>query len=64
MEMYRKITVILCKLKIIFPTSFWNVIEHLLVHLAQEAHLGGLVHYRWMDPFERFFSLVEIEDKE
>ncbi|CAM8959729.1 unnamed protein product [Rhodiola kirilowii] len=28
--------------------------EHLPIHLADEVLLGGLVHYRWMYPFEHF----------
>ena len=28
--------------------------EHLPIHLAREAALGGSVHYRWMYPFERY----------
>jgi len=39
-------------LETIFPPSFFNVMEHLLVHLAEEAELGGPVQYRWMYPFE------------
>ena len=30
--------------------------EHLPVHLAYEAYLGGPVQYRWMYPFERFMG--------
>ena len=45
MEMHRNIAVILYKLEIIFPPKFWNVMEHLPVHLAQEAHLGDPIHY-------------------
>ena len=53
-EMHHKIPIILCKLETIFPPSFWNVMEHVVVHLAQEAYLGGPVHYKWMYPLERF----------
>jgi len=56
MEMHRTILIILCKLETIFPPAFWNVMEHVLVDLAQQAYLGGPVHYRWMYPFERFFN--------
>ena len=44
----------LCNLKKIFPPSFFDVMEHLAVHLADEAALGGPVQYRWMYPFERY----------
>jgi len=56
METHQQIVIILCKLETIFPPGLWNVTEYLSVHLAQEAYLGGLVHYRWMYPFERFFK--------
>ncbi|KAL3820333.1 hypothetical protein ACJIZ3_006238 [Penstemon smallii] len=52
-DLEKKIPVILCKLEIIFPPAFFDVMVHLSVHLAQEAKLGGPVHYRWMYPFER-----------
>jgi hypothetical protein len=26
---------------------------HLVVHLVEEAKLGGPIHYRWMYPIER-----------
>ena len=38
----------LCKLEMIFPSSFFNSIEHLLIHLLFEAKVGGPVQYRWM----------------
>jgi len=39
----------------IFPPSFFDVMEHLPIHLPDEAILGGPVQFRWMYPFERFF---------
>ncbi|KAG7556996.1 Transposon En/Spm-like [Arabidopsis suecica] len=47
------IVMILCNLEKIFPPSFFDVMEHLPVHLPDEAELGGPVQYRWMYPFER-----------
>lgn len=52
-RMQENIAVILCKLEKIFPPSFFDVMEHLPIHLAEEALLGGPVQYRWMFPFER-----------
>ena len=43
----------LCKLEKIFPPSFFDSMEHLPIHLAYEAKVGGPVQYRWMYPFER-----------
>ncbi|XP_048632974.1 uncharacterized protein LOC125607181 [Brassica napus] len=44
----------LCNLEKIFPPSFFDVMEHLLVHLPDEVALGGPVHFRWMYVFERY----------
>ena len=48
----RSIVETLCKLEKIFPPAMFDVMEHLPVHLAYEAKMGGSVHYRWMYPFE------------
>jgi len=50
--MEQNIPVILCKLERIFPPGFFNVMEHLPIHLAYEARVCGPVQYRWMYPFE------------
>ncbi|XP_040994337.1 uncharacterized protein LOC121240879 [Juglans microcarpa x Juglans regia] len=50
------IVLILCKLEIIFPPSFFNVMVHLALHLPLEALLAGLVQYRWMYPFKWFLE--------
>jgi len=63
MEMPQQIVIILCKLETIFPPGFWNVMEHLPVYLAQEAYLGGPVHYRWMYSFERFLKWLKQKAK-
>ncbi|KAL0392927.1 UNVERIFIED_CONTAM: hypothetical protein Sradi_2515500 [Sesamum radiatum] len=42
----------LCKLERIFPLAFLDVMIHLMIHLASEAKLTGLVQYHWMFPFE------------
>jgi len=51
--MEEKIPIIMCKLEQIFPPSFFDSMEHLPIHLAYEARVGGPVQYRWMYPFER-----------
>ncbi|XP_052621646.1 uncharacterized protein LOC128127243 [Lactuca sativa] len=43
----------ICKLEKIFPPRFFDSMEHLVIHLAQEAMLGGPVQYRWMYLYER-----------
>ncbi|CAN1800359.1 hypothetical protein LINPERHAP1_LOCUS22506, partial [Linum perenne] len=53
------IITILCKLELIFPPAFFDVMDHLAVHLPQEAKLGGPVQYRWMYPIERFLGTLK-----
>ena len=36
-KIHRNIVVTLCKLETIFPPAFFNVMEHLPVHLTEEA---------------------------
>jgi len=52
-ELHRNIVITLCKLETIFPHGFFNVMEHLPVHLAKEAQPGSPVQYQWIYPFER-----------
>nr|XP_009789966.1 PREDICTED: uncharacterized protein LOC104237505 [Nicotiana sylvestris] len=40
-------------LEILFPPTFFTVMVHLSIHLAEEAKLGGPVHHRNMYPVER-----------
>jgi hypothetical protein len=53
------IVVILCKLEMIFPPAFFDIMVHLAVHLPREAKLARLVHYRWMYPIERFMGKLK-----
>lgn len=48
-----KIALTLCELECIMPPSFFDIMEHLPIHLADEAAIGGPVQYRWMYPIER-----------
>ena len=48
-----KIAMILCKMEMIFPPSFFDIMVHLPIHLATEAKIVGLVQYHWMYPIER-----------
>ena len=52
-KLHTEIGPILYKLESKFPPAFFVVMIHLTVHLAQEASIGGSVHYRYMYPIER-----------
>ncbi|XP_016551380.2 LOW QUALITY PROTEIN: squalene monooxygenase SE1 [Capsicum annuum] len=51
--MKSNIVVITNKLEKIFPSTFFDVMKHLPIHLVHKARLGGPVQTRWMNPFER-----------
>jgi hypothetical protein len=53
LELEKVAPVLLCKLEKIFPPSFFLPMQHLIVHLLTEAHLGGPVSARWYYPIER-----------
>ncbi|XP_061348046.1 uncharacterized protein LOC133293480 [Gastrolobium bilobum] len=53
------VPIMLCKLEMIFPPTFFDSMEHLPVHLAYEARIGGSQQYRWMYPFERFLKTLK-----
>ncbi|XP_057443879.1 uncharacterized protein LOC130736038 [Lotus japonicus] len=58
-HLQNRIGLTLCKLERIFPPSFFDVMVHLSVHLANEAKIGGPVQYRWMYPVERFLRILK-----
>lgn len=40
-----EIPMVLCNLETVFPPAFFDVIEHLPVHIAFYAMIAGLLHY-------------------
>ncbi|KAK4390260.1 hypothetical protein Sango_2089300 [Sesamum angolense] len=57
----KNIVEILCKLEKIFPPVFFYSMEHLSIHSAYEAKVGGPMQYRWMYPFERYLDDDEMK---
>ncbi|KAL3500050.1 hypothetical protein ACH5RR_039143 [Cinchona calisaya] len=54
-----RIAIILCHLEKIIPPSFLDVMEHLPIHLTEEALLAGAIQFRWMYPIERFLLTLK-----
>jgi hypothetical protein len=48
-----EILVLVCKMEKVFPPGWFNVMQHLLVHLPWEARVGGPMQFRWMYSQER-----------
>ena len=51
------IIITLSKLEKIFPPSFFDVMVHLPVHLANKAKVTGSVQCRWMYPIKRYILI-------
>jgi hypothetical protein len=59
-KLEKKILVLVCKLEKIFPTGWFNPMQHLLVHIPYEAKVGGPVQYRWMYHIERALKYLRV----
>jgi hypothetical protein len=49
----------LCMLEKEFPLGFFNIMTHLLIHLAEELFIYGPVHTWWMYPMERYMKTLK-----
>jgi hypothetical protein len=49
---------LLCKLEKIFPPSFFLSMQHLIVHLPYEAHMGRPMQGHWCYPIERCLKAI------
>lgn len=49
----------LVSFELVFPPSFFNIMEHLLVHLVKEISILGPVFLHNMFPFERFMGVLK-----
>ena len=58
-ELQGKIVIILCRLEMFFPPSFFDIMVHLLVHLVRVIKFCGLVYLRWMYPIERYMEILK-----
>jgi hypothetical protein len=45
MKLEKEIPVLLCKIEKNFPPEFFNLMQHLLIHLPYEAKVGSHVQY-------------------
>jgi hypothetical protein len=50
---------LLCNLEMIFPPCFFTPMAHLIVHLVNEAILGGPVQFCWQFCIEREFKDIQ-----
>ncbi|GKA74067.1 putative transposase-associated domain-containing protein [Tanacetum coccineum] len=57
--MQAELVVTLCLLEKFFPSSFFDIMIHLTVHLTREVKLCGPICFRWMYPFERCMKVIK-----
>ncbi|KAK1369171.1 hypothetical protein POM88_035263 [Heracleum sosnowskyi] len=55
----QEIIEILCHFEMIFPSAFFDIMIHLLVHLCKEIEYGGPAHLRCMWPIERYLAKLK-----
>jgi hypothetical protein len=58
-KLEKEIQVLICKLEKIFLPGWFNMMQHLLVHLPYEAKVGSPVQYRWMYHNERALKCLK-----
>nr|GEV30882.1 hypothetical protein [Tanacetum cinerariifolium] len=58
-ELQRDIIIILCQLEMYFPPSFFDVMVHLMSHIAEKIKLAGPVFLRYMYLFERYMGFLK-----
>jgi hypothetical protein len=49
----------MCNLETIFPSSFFDLMPHLLVHIVHEIKYLGPIFLHQMYPFERFMTVLK-----
>ncbi|XP_060974580.1 uncharacterized protein LOC133039684 [Cannabis sativa] len=59
MQLEQEISITLCNLEKLFPPSFFDIMVHLVIHLAYEARIAGPSVYRCMYPIERYLSKLK-----
>ena len=55
-KLHEKVPELICKLEVIFPPGMFTPMVHLMLHLPNEALLGGPVQNRWQFCIERIFK--------
>ena len=62
-DLERMAPVLLYKLEKIFPPGFFNLMQHLILHLLYEARMGGPVQGRWCYSIKRFQKVLQTKCK-
>ncbi|XP_071699679.1 uncharacterized protein [Rutidosis leptorrhynchoides] len=55
----KQVVKFLCTFELIYPPAFFDIMIHLVMHLPEEAIMGGPVYMRWMYPIERYMKKLK-----
>ncbi|XP_040867221.1 uncharacterized protein [Glycine max] len=58
-DLENEVVVVLCQMEMYFPSSFFDIMVHLVVHLVREIRLCGPVFLRWMYPVECYMKVLK-----
>jgi hypothetical protein len=59
--MEKEIVVLVCKMDKVFPLRWFNLMQHLLVHLPWEARVGGHASFRCVYSQEGIEKNLELQ---
>jgi len=57
--LYRRLHETLCLMEAFFPSTFFDIMVHLTVHLVQEIHYLGPSYLHQMFPYERYMGILK-----
>jgi hypothetical protein len=49
----------MCQLEMCFPLSFFNMMEHYMIHIADRIFVLGLVYLHYKYPYEHYMSIMK-----
>lgn len=58
-HMKLKLAETMAKLEEEMPSTFWNIMQHLIIHLVDEVESHRTVHMRWMYYIERHMKVLK-----
>ena len=57
--MENEVVIILCQLKMHFPSSFFDNMVHIIVHQVRDIKCCGPIYLQWMYLVERYMKILK-----
>jgi hypothetical protein len=58
-EICKEIPVTMCQLEMCFPPSFFDAMEHYMIHLADQVFVLGPTYMHYMYPYKRHMVVMK-----